>query len=711
MIAEKQPQFNPSYRTGVRGNAQGTRRNGTGEEHRGSKVVHPERGLPIRLENPSRVMKTRKPILLIAALGVLSAAGAVCAFGQADPVDVRLTPSKAEILPGESFTLNVVFTIAAPYHIYGPAEKMGTKTAVKMQPAQGLVFAKSQFPKPKTKNLPDLGGEYQLYQGKVTVVIPASVQEAAKAGKREIVALVSYGACDDKSCLVPVTDRKVSTSIVVKPPKGQGGLEGAGTPSQPGQAGGTGAAVGEAHPAATGEGGGQAQGVGQSSPAAEQHGAKGSAGSAKESEEPLRSALARGLVVALVMSFGWGVLGSLTPCVYPMIPVTIGVFAAQSKAGASRRRTIALALVYVLGITICYTALGIGVALAGHDVGEFMVNPWVVGVIVAVFSALALSMFGLYEIQLPSSVMGKLSTAGGHGFIGALLMGLVLGFVAAPCVGPFAASILAYIATKGSVIIGALSLFCFGLGLGMLFLVVAISAGSISSLPKSGEWMVTIERGAGFLLLVMALYFLSNVVGPHVVALLGAVLAFAFAAWAGAFTALARDDGFGRKVGKTIGVIAAVLGAYLLFGVLAQRGFVIGPLSGPPREAEAERLWETYLDDGLARAAREGKPVFADFRADWCIPCKQMERQVLVDPEVEAKLAEFVLIRLDCTDPGNPNLKLKTQGFGSKAMPFLAFWSAEDAANPAKRLKPTRFHHGYMHKEEFLEMLQEVTKS
>jgi thiol:disulfide interchange protein DsbD len=638
-------------------------------------------------------MNMRSSKLLIVICAALAAAATVPAFGQGDPVNVRLTASASEVSPGESFVVKIEFTIEAPYHIYGPAEAMGTKTVVEMQPVPGLTFSPPEFPEPVKKNLPALGGELRVYQGKMTVTVPARVEPGAQAKRRDLVALVGYGACDDKTCLLPVSARKVTGSVVVK------------AAAEPGHEAGPGAQQGVGNPEGTEpgpatDGAGVSGGV-QTAPAP-------AANSGRAGEDPLKSALSHGLLLALLMSFGWGVLGSLTPCVYPMIPVTIGIFAAQSQAGAGRRRTIALALVYVLGITICYTALGVVAALLGRDIGQFMVNPWVIGVVVAIFSALSLSMFGLYEINLPTSVMGKLSTAGGQGYIGALIMGLVLGFVAAPCVGPFAASILAYIATKGSLIIGGLALFVFGLGLGMLFLVLAISAGSISALPKSGEWMVTVKTVSGFLILVMALYFLSNVVGAHVIALLGAGLAFAFATYAGAFTSLSSEDGFGRKFGKAVGIIAAIVGAYLLLGALAERGFVVGPLSVQGTQPEEAVAWEEDIDSAFVRAAAESKPLFADFTADWCIPCKQMEQQVFPDARVAAELAGFVVVRLDCTDIESPHSKLKTQGYGSLAMPYLAVWSAQDAADQGKRLKPTAYHEGYLHAEEFLKLLREA---
>jgi thiol:disulfide interchange protein DsbD len=213
---------------------------------------------------------------------------------------------------------------------------------------------------------------------------------------------------------------------------------------------------------------------------------------------------ARGWLWMYLGSFGAGFLTSLTPCVYPLIPITLGIFGARGK-DVSRKRAIALAAAYVVGMGLTYAILGVIVASVGGSFGTQLSNPFVVIPLVLLFVALATSMFGAFELNLPPSLQGKLNQVGGQGFGGAFAMGLVGGFIAAPCTGPFLAGLLAFVASTGSVVGGGSLLFVYALGMGVLFFAIAAFA---MSLPKSGRWMEWVKSGGGLLLMVGALYFL-----------------------------------------------------------------------------------------------------------------------------------------------------------------------------------------------------------
>jgi len=214
-----------------------------------------------------------------------------------------------------------------------------------------------------------------------------------------------------------------------------------------------------------------------------------------------------GPVLAFGVAFLGGVLTSLTPCVYPLIPITVSIFGAR-KAG-SRGEAVALSGLYVLGIGAMYTALGVGAALTGQAFGGVMTNPWVVGSVALVFAVMAASMFGAFEIALPTSLQARLNTVGGAGMAGAFAMGLVSGVIAAPCTGPVLTSILLLIAKQGSVALGAGLMLSYALGMGLLFFL--IGAFSIS-LPKSGAWMETIKSVFGVALLAAAGIYLRDLV-------------------------------------------------------------------------------------------------------------------------------------------------------------------------------------------------------
>src|SRR6266536_2508957 len=236
----------------------------------------------------------------------------------------------------------------------------------------------------------------------------------------------------------------------------------------------------------------------------------GSTGAAGASSDlGLARLLAQGSVLAFAIAFAGGVLTSLTPCVYPLIPITVSVFGARQSG--SRAHAMALSGLYVLGIAATYSALGASAALTGKAFGTVMQNPWVLGGVAALFLAMAASMFGAFELQLPSSLQARLSAVGGAGYAGALAMGLVAGLIAAPCTGPVLAAALAFVATKGSVVYGVAIMFAYALGIGLLFFV--LGAFSIS-LPKSGPWMDTVKSVFGIALLAMALVYLRDLFPP-----------------------------------------------------------------------------------------------------------------------------------------------------------------------------------------------------
>ncbi|HEX4458948.1 MAG TPA: cytochrome c biogenesis protein CcdA, partial [Polyangia bacterium] len=219
---------------------------------------------------------------------------------------------------------------------------------------------------------------------------------------------------------------------------------------------------------------------------------------------------AHGWLWAYASVFVGGFLTSLTPCVYPLIPITVSLFGARGD-DVPRRRAMALASLYVGGIGVMYAALGVGSALAGKAFGTFMANPWVMVPIAGLFVVMAVSMFGAFELSLPSEMQQKLTTIGGKGFFGAFAMGLVGGIIAAPCTGPVLASILAFVATTKSVLLGGSLLVTYALGMGVLFFAIAAFA---VALPKSGAWMEAVKSVFGIVMLVGALYFLRNVIAP-----------------------------------------------------------------------------------------------------------------------------------------------------------------------------------------------------
>lgn len=352
----------------------------------------------------------------------------------------------------------------------------------------------------------------------------------------------------------------------------------------------------------------------------------------------------QGLLLMLLAAFGWGLAASLTPCVYPMIPITMAIVGAK---GSGKAKGFALSLSLVLGIAVTYTVLGVIAAKLGSQAGAFAQTPWFLVPVSVLFALFALSLFGLFEIKLPDALTQKLQGSGPRtGFGGAFVMGLVLGPLAAPCVGPFVGTVLVDIAQKGSVALGALNLFVFALGMGVLFMAVGtFSAG----LPKSGEWMIRFKQAMGVLVLGFAVWNIRLLVPEWASFLLWSVTALAAAAVLGAFEAASGLFGQFRR-----GLALLALAAGILLGLRAVEGIAgvaLLPQGGAAAvsEAEAHGGWiEQDFETAQAKAKAEGKLLLVDIYAEWCSACKELDEKTWPDPAVKAWIQQHaVAVRID----------------------------------------------------------------
>jgi thiol:disulfide interchange protein DsbD len=377
-----------------------------------------------------------------------------------------------------------------------------------------------------------------------------------------------------------------------------------------------------------------------------------------------------GWLVAYASVFLGGFLTSLTPCVYPLIPITVSLFGARGD-DVPRRRAVALAALYVAGIGVMYATLGVGSALAGRAFGTFMGNPWVMVPIALVFVAMSASMFGAFELNLPPALQQKLSVIGGKGFFGAFAMGLVGGIIAAPCTGPVLASILAFVATTRSVGLGASLLVTYALGMGVLFFAIAAFA---VALPKSGPWMEAVKSVFGIVMLVAALYFLRNVVAP-----LGAIgrpthawlagsLSLAAAGVAAGAVRLSYHAARAIQARKTVAVLAVVAGLF---------GAITGSLAPRSDRGAPALAWVHGADAGVRRAHAEHRPVLLDFYADWCLPCKELELKTFSRTEVARALSGFTLVKVDCTHDDDPAVAAAKERWQARTLPTLVLVDAD----------------------------------
>lgn len=321
---------------------------------------------------------------------------------------------------------------------------------------------------------------------------------------------------------------------------------------------------------------------------------------------------------------------NLTPCVYPLLSVTVAYFGGQHTG--QPRRVLGLATVYVVGIALTFSILGMAAALSGSLFGGALQTPYASAFVALVLVTLALSSFGFYTIQPPYLLM-RLAGGSRGGVVGALFMGLTMGIVAAPCVGPVVVGLLLFVGSRQDPILGFLMFFTLALGLGLPYLALATLSGSLPRLPRSGEWLQWIERLFGFVLLGTALYF----VDPLLPAQTSRLLFPAFFILAGIYL------GFVERSGRSLRLfpwLKRSVGAAAL--ALAIWPFV-------PSQVEGAIRWQPFSPHLLVEARQQCKPAVVDVRADWCLPCKEMDRTTFVDPRVAEKTSDFVMLQADVT--------------------------------------------------------------
>jgi thioredoxin:protein disulfide reductase len=382
------------------------------------------------------------------------------------------------------------------------------------------------------------------------------------------------------------------------------------------------------------------------------------------SDSKVNALFASGFWLVVASFFGFGLLLSFTPCVLPMVPILSGVIVGGG-AHITKMRGFLLAAIYVLGMAVTYAIAGVAAGLSGAMLAAVLQNPWVVGAFAAVFVALALAMFGLYELQLPVGLQSKLAEAsgrvkGGHA-TGVFVIGVLSALIVGPCVAAPLAGALLYISQSRDVVLGGSALFAMALGMGVPLLVIGASAGAL--LPKVGPWMETVKRFFGVVLLGVAIYLVSPFIPAAVHLLAWGTLLIVTAVFLHAIDPLpVHAHGF-QKFSKGVGVIALVAGIAFLIGALSGSRDVLQPLSGlrlGTSEAAApsfQRVGSIAELDSRIQAA-SGRPVMLDFYADWCVTCKEMERFTFSDPGVQARMAQMLLLQADVTASAPEHLAL-----------------------------------------------------
>lgn len=390
---------------------------------------------------------------------------------------------------------------------------------------------------------------------------------------------------------------------------------------------------------------------------------------------------------ALIFLVGLGT--ALTPCVYPMIAITVSVFGAREAK--SKAEAALLSSVFVLGIATPFVPLGIFVGLTGGVFGSWLALPIVNIAFAVLFLALAASMFGAFELNLPLSLQNKLADVGGIGMKGAFALGFVCAFIAAPCTGPALVGLLTYIGQTQDVVLGGAGMFMYALGLGSLFWVVGTFA---VGLPKSGRWMEAIKSVFGIVMCVMALYYLRNVV-PSLMdslsrdaLLLGAAIAMLVVGIAlGAIHLDFKEGTRVERLRKGAGVLLTTLGGFL----------AVMWVSLPPPGARIE--WREDFDTALAEARASGTPFIIDFGADWCGACGELERETFTDPRIVREGGRFIAVHVDLSQR-TPEEDALLASYEQRGLPLVVLHGSEGD----ERHRVTRF----IEPEEMLDLMREV---
>jgi thiol:disulfide interchange protein DsbD len=463
----------------------------------------------------------------------------------------------------------VELTIAPGWHVnaHTPRDEFLVPTTLEIVPPPGQKAAEVSWPEPVERTLAISPGKaLLLYEGQVRLSAPLS--GTAAASTPPLRARLRFQACNDDTCLPPKTLELTAEEPV------HAGAPGAGN------------AVADA-----------------------------------------------------VARWGWGVtflwvglLGlalNLTPCVYPMISITVAYFGGRTASESTR---LGHALLYVLGICITFSALGVAAALTGSLFGAALQQPVVLGGIALLMVLLALGNFGLYQVRMPS-VLVQAAGRAGEGAVGAFMMGLTMGVVGAPCIGPIVAALLLYVGARQSVLLGLALFFTLGLGMGLPYIGLAAAAGRLRRLPRSGAWLGWVERLFGFILIGLALHFVTPLLSPGVVRALWTALLVGAGVVLGFLGSVAGEP-VGYRWGRRLAGVAAV--------VVGLSGLFVA-------EAESQITWIPFSEESLAHAVESGRPTLIDFQAAWCLPCREMERTTFRDPAVVHAMSEFTNLKADVT--------------------------------------------------------------
>jgi thiol:disulfide interchange protein len=602
----------------------------------------------------------RAPKTVIFILSLFWAPSVSTALGATEsPVHWFATSPANQIIPGGSIEIRVEAAIDPTWHLYSTTTPPGgpNPTRFSLIPGEPFELAGTIKQSPATTKFDEgFGINTEFFSRAASFGVPIKAIPEAKPGKYDVRLQVVYQVCDDSVCLPPVK-APISFLITIAASTNARTIPGALTSS-------------------TGAAGSAAQ-------------------SAKGTNAEVQQARTAGFLPFLWLAMSMGLISLATPCVFPMIPITVSFFTKYAETG--KGSGITHALIYCLGIIFTFTGLGIGLAafLGTTGINQFAANPWVNLLITAIFVGLAVNLFGFFEIRIPSSVLTKMSIASsGKGYWPALLMGLTFTLTSFTCTVPFVGTVL--VATsQGDWLWPAMGMFGFSVVFAAPFFVLSLLPRLLKRLPKSGGWLNSVKVTMGFLEIAAAMKFISNmdlvwnwhIFTREVVLVIWLCVALAAAAYLAGIFRMPLDSPI-KKLGIARTLIAAIflgIGVYLFTGLM---GSSLGELDAflPPRTAGAvtftggksggrELSWKTDLNSALEEARQMKLPIFVDFTGYTCTNCRWMEANIFPLPAVHSELGRFVRVQLFTDGEGKQfeeNQKYQRERFGTVALPFYA---------------------------------------
>jgi thiol:disulfide interchange protein DsbD len=401
------------------------------------------------------------------------------------------------------------------------------------------------------------------------------------------------------------------------------------------------------------------------------------------------------LIIGLFFLLGLGL--AFTPCIFPMIPILSGIIAGQGDK-ITTQKAFVLSLVYVLAMALTYTIAGVLAGLFGENLQAYFQNPWILSTFALVFVLLALSMFGFYELQLPSSLQSRLTEVSnkqqGGSLAGVAIMGFLSALIVGPCVAPPLAGALIYIGQTGDALLGGLALFALSMGMGAPLIAIGTSAGKL--LPRAGSWMDAVKAVFGVVLLAVAIVMLERIISPDIAMLLWGILFIVSAIYMGALRNLEIEASGWQKLWKGLGFVFLVYGTLMLVGAAAGGKDTLQPLRGIAFAGGSTQGHQALpfkriksledLQREVAFASSQGKPVMLDFYADWCVSCKEMEKYTFSAPQVIAALANTHLLQADVTANDDIDQALLQGHFGLPGPPAIIFYDSNGHERERYRL-------------------------